>query len=177
MNVYIPLCPACGAAFNIDGSVSQIICEYCRSPIIIENAQLQGTPSSDGNPTVFDKIQSGYDLLDLGQFERAYRIFYDLVDIYPNNYRVWWGLVLAGTNNLISYIGNDQIFRSEAQNALRFSPKNESFEIENKYNDYVNRVNSLMAEQYQNDARRNQFYNPSPPSWKQKPTKKGFWKK
>ena len=97
IDIQVPLCPTCGAVLKIIEGTTRVKCQFCRNTVVVTEAIKQGRISVDGIPTLADRIDSGYTFLEMGDYDRAFVAFNHAIQIAPNNYRVWWGLVLVGT--------------------------------------------------------------------------------
>ena len=96
---------------------------------------------------ITERTNTGYSLLKLRQYDKAYAMFDEVLQFAPNSSRAWWGLVLAGTENFM-YYGNG-IFKTEALNAIKYTTdRDEIKRMRSLYNDFIARVNENLDNKY-----------------------------
>ncbi|GFI18605.1 hypothetical protein IMSAGC009_03781 [Lachnospiraceae bacterium] len=147
IDLQVPLCPMCGGVLKIESGATSVKCKWCRNTVLVFEAKKQGRISVDGIPTLADRIDSGYTFLNIGDYERAFEAFDYAIQIAPNNYRVWWGLVLVGTEKFTTY--RDGIFKKQALNAVNLAPDQVSKnKMRSQYNKYIEAVNNDLEYHY-----------------------------
>lgn len=147
IDLQVPLCPMCGGVLEIGSGATSVKCKWCRNTVLVLEAKKQGQISVDGIPTLADRINSGYTFLNTGDYDRAYESFNYAIQIAPNNYKIWWGLVLVGTENFSTY--RDGIFKRQALNAVKFAPNKASQDrMRSQYNNYIESVNRNLDYHY-----------------------------
>lgn len=147
IDIQVPLCPMCGAVLNVTEGASSVKCKFCRNTVIVTEAVKQGRISVDGIPTLADRIDSGYTFLEIGDYDRAFVAFNHAIQIAPNNYRVWWGLVLAGTKNFTTFANGT--FKEYALKAVEFAPDKLSEEnMRAQFNRYIDAANRRLDYTY-----------------------------
>lgn len=113
-------CTNCGGHLTVDESKEAGICPHCQQPYIMEkainyynttnvtnidtiNAEVVNVESSDSADNLY---KAGQTNLDFRDFDKASDIFQKMTDTYPQDYRGWYGLILAKTLNLQGEILN-----------------------------------------------------------------------
>ena len=102
-------CTSCGAHLKVDSLKDAAICQYCNTPFIVEKAiqyhkneisicNSNVTINNYGCNGVESKLQAAKKLYDIGEVEEAEKIYSNLKNICPDDYRVWWGLFNCNNN-------------------------------------------------------------------------------
>lgn len=155
IDLQVPLCPMCGGVLKIESGATSVKCKYCRNIVLVLEAKKQGRISVDGIPTLADCIDSGYTFLKMEDFDHAFEAFNRAIQIAPNNYKVWWGLVLVGTENFTTY--KDGVFKKQALTAVKLAPDQATQNrIRSQYNKYIEAVNQSLDYQYGDGWKQNQ---------------------
>jgi len=104
-------CTSCGAILKVDPEKDAFICEYCGSAVITKESieyyiqyitnNIYANEVHVHNGFDIDKrIKAAEQYIEFGDFEKAEEIFETITDAFPSDYRGWWGLILAKTENL-----------------------------------------------------------------------------
>lgn len=89
-------CPTCGGSLDMNEDFSRIFCENCHAEYDPRTSQLLAAPDATGD----DIVKNAEILVSLGDFDRAERIYEQMVDTYADDWRGWWGLILSKTHDL-----------------------------------------------------------------------------
>lgn len=104
-------CTSCGAVLKVDDGLDAAVCEYCRTPFIIEKAINNYQIHNDvtiqnsevhihGGLTSEEKIKNAMDLLDIHRsYDKAEEQFRIIIEECPNDYRGWIGLIRTKTHD------------------------------------------------------------------------------
>lgn len=147
IEIQVPLCPMCGAVLQVKEGDTTVKCKFCRNIVIVTEAIKQGKLSVDGVPTLAEHINSGYKLLEMEDYDRAWKAFDYAIQLAPNNYKIWWGFVLVGTENFTTF--NNGTFKKEALKAVEYAPdKFTEDSMRTQYNKYIEKVNNCLDYTY-----------------------------
>ena len=111
----MPLVPAkcisCGAILKVDDTLDAAVCDYCRTPFIIDKAinnytinnqytiNAAGVNIVNGLSTE-DKLNNADTFLNVHKdYAKAEKFYSEATDEEPSNYRGWWGLLAINTHN------------------------------------------------------------------------------
>jgi len=145
----LALCPTCGGALDIKSDNKIMKCRFCRNTILFQEAIKQGKVAVDGIPTLADKINAGYTFLKHRDYVNALSHFRNALSLAPNNYKLWWGIVLAGTRDFTYYDEGIGIYKKEAKAAIEYAiDENEIDGMRSQYNSYIDRVNDDLDFRY-----------------------------
>lgn len=127
----MPLVPAkctqCGASLDVDSSQEAAICPHCKTPFITEkainnfnttnvtnidtiNAEVVNVESSDSASNLSRTAET---LTNFGEWDKARDIYVKITQMYPFDWRGWYGLLQTNTHNF-----QLQFERYEEYNAL-----------------------------------------------------------
>jgi DNA-directed RNA polymerase subunit RPC12/RpoP len=101
-------CPNCGASLEITTDNKEIICNYCRTPIILDEEIIKVEHTIQEN-TIKEKIKVANTYLnEFEDYEQAYKEYGKLTHEYPYEPEVWLGLVLCITKKFTEIkVGTD----------------------------------------------------------------------
>lgn len=107
----MPLVPAectqCGATLEVDDSCTSATCPFCKMVFVTEKAinnyntnyttnigslHADVVNISDDNSRD-NKVKAGDAFIKMGDYKSAYKIFKDMANEHPYDYRGWWGII------------------------------------------------------------------------------------
>lgn len=113
----MPLVPAectqCGATLEVDASCKSATCPFCKMVFVTEKAinnyntnyttnigslHADVVNISDDNSRD-NKVKSGDAFIKMGDYKSAYKIFNDMANEHPYDYRSWWGIIRTHTKD------------------------------------------------------------------------------
>lgn len=133
----MPLVPArctqCNGILNVDPSKDAAICPHCQTPFITEKVinnynttnvtnigslhadvvQLSDTHSID------NRVKSGETFIKLGDYAKAQKVFEELIEDCPYDYRSWFGMIKVFSDNF----QNTTISRAQLTNIENYYAK------------------------------------------------------
>ena len=98
-------CPACGAGIQVPDDMQKTFCSYCGSSIVSEEAiklnkvQVIGTVEVSGIATLDRLIQNAEANMKINEIGRARKVYEQITEDYPDDYRGWWGLLRCCTSD------------------------------------------------------------------------------
>ncbi|MDD4718611.1 MAG: hypothetical protein PHY00_02205 [Bacilli bacterium] len=135
-------CPNCGANLKLSKENENVICDYCRQTIIVDDAvacyklKLSGTVSIEGIQSNFELINSANELLKMNEYLQAKRQFQEFTEKCPDNYQGWLGLLICRTRNF-SIKDNNYLFENDVKkyhvNFMKTAPD----EVKSEYTDII----------------------------------------
>jgi len=87
-------CSACGASLEVDSRLEVGYCQYCGTKFMLSEHVNINVKIDNGND---NKIIMANEYLESGNFERAEKIYKDVLLNDINNYQAWWGRYLCET--------------------------------------------------------------------------------
>ena len=146
-------CPECGGNVVVDSGKDAWICDFCKTPFIvetainnyntynqntynIENAEIHVTEKSDEEHLNSAEIF----LTKIGNKNEARRIFEEVSKRSPQNYKSWWGLARIETNDFEfneTYLDNYKQGKKYAENAMAVADRDVAIELKEKWNSFV----------------------------------------
>ena len=109
-------CPNCKSNLEVDSDKYEFICDYCRTPILLDDEIVKVEHTVIGKENVIDKereenlkIARTY-LYDFKDYDKAYKIYKELSEKYPYEPEIWIGLVISITDNFTrhtTYFSNE----------------------------------------------------------------------
>ena len=102
-------CTNCGGTLQVDDSNDAAICQYCGTPFIVEKAvqnyqihnsyQIQNANIIMNDDKSFEKRLASAEeyLYYLRDYAAAYKIYDEIEDIAPGNFKVWYGKICSRT--------------------------------------------------------------------------------
>jgi len=137
-------CTNCGGEIQVNEKSESGFCMYCGGKIIIKEAvqkmKIDGKVQVDGINTADKLAKNGETFLILEEYEKARKTFKKLSEQFPEDYRGWWGVVRAYTDNLTfsdklrkmfsqgSYDSLYDCSRSERQELLSLLPHYDNYD-------------------------------------------------
>lgn len=119
---FVPgLCPNCGAKLKIDSNQEAAVCEFCGTPFIVEkdinNNKITNITNIDnlhaeqvvinGQNKLEELIKSGETFIQFRDYLSAEKSFKNVTEEFPYDYRGWWGLIRAKSNDFNGYLENE----------------------------------------------------------------------
>lgn len=109
MSVRILSCELCGST-NVVRQNGIFVCQHCQTKYSVEDAKkmmLGDIPAKESaeNAAAFPlekNLQRAEKMLELGKFTDSYNMFTEISKQHPDDYRGWWGIARACSNNLVS---------------------------------------------------------------------------
>lgn len=107
----VPLVPAictqCGSKLEVDPSTEAAVCPYCHTPFITEKAINNYNTTNITNignlhanvvnvsdsQSIDNRVKSGETFIRLNDYASAEKVFSELTETCPYDYRGWWGLI------------------------------------------------------------------------------------
>lgn len=126
MKLVSAMCPNCGAQLELDENMEKGFCMYCGSQIIVQDAvqkykiELSGRVSVEGILSAEDFAKNGDTFMSIGNIQQAYEAFRELSTKYPDDFRGWWGLVRAVTNDFSLMPSETNYHTEERQMAAEY---------------------------------------------------------
>ncbi len=137
------ICKSCGAQINVDDIDLNGFCEceYCHvSQKVIEVITI------DGLPTVKSLLGSASLSMENGNYEKAVKLYNEVINIKPNCHEAWWGLYICN-----AYF--DAFYNYEDKYGNR-GPLTKANIMQNTINKYAARAIEYAPEQTANSYRR-----------------------
>lgn len=149
-------CPECGGILNIYESQNIAICPFCNMPYIVEkaisnyninevkiqhasniNAQIVNIDSKETD-RMFDSANT---LLNIGEYEKAYLLYQNLINTHASDYKLWLNLVLSITKDF-SYLELNKLQVNQIQKYFQNAVNIAKIDISEttKFNDYIEKV-------------------------------------
>ncbi len=115
-------CGNCGGTIQMNEGMKSGVCPFCGTPYVAEdvvNNYYTTNTYNIGSAEI--KLEDGssireryetaeFYLTKLKQYDRAEKVFLELTDVAPNDYRCWWGLVRTGTGCFSDYsVGENRL--------------------------------------------------------------------
>lgn len=137
-------CTSCGADLKVDSNLDIGFCQYCGTKFILSEKINVNVKIDNGNN---NKIMMANQYIQEGNFEKAEKIFKDVLIYDINNYQAWWGRYLFETyySKYYGYVNRygetnayikANIIRTNlgyAYNAIKNAP----LEIANEYRKFI----------------------------------------
>lgn len=126
MKLVSAMCPNCGAQLELDENMEKGFCMYCGSQILVQDAvqkykiELSGRVSVEGILSAEDLAKNGETFMKIGNIQQAYEAFSELSTKYPDDFRGWWGLVRAVTEDFSLMPSETNYHTQERQMAAEF---------------------------------------------------------
>jgi len=87
-------CSACGASLEVDSSLEIGFCQYCGTKFMLgEHINVKVKIDHDND----NKILVANEYIDAGNYERAEKIFKEVLDTDITNHQAWWGRYICET--------------------------------------------------------------------------------
>lgn len=85
-------CDSCGCKYTVEQAKS-LLTE------ITGTVKIDGPVQVEGIQTVELILKNAETFVTLGDYEKAKRLYQELIDKYPQDYRGWWGIIQSGTRD------------------------------------------------------------------------------
>lgn len=162
-------CPMCNGTIEVDPYRETAVCKFCDTPFITEKAinnynttyhikidTLHAAAVHINDDSSRDnRVKSGETHIRFNDYASAEKVFREMTEKFPYDYRGWWGLIKVYSRNFTDF----NIDRSEFYNirnlyskAYEMAEPNEKALIEAKYREYSTRLEQKLNERL-NDAR------------------------
>ena len=124
----MPLVPAkctqCGASLEVDSLKDAAVCPFCNTPFVTEKAinnynitnisrieklQTENVIINDVT-SIENRVRAGETFIKLGNFQAAQETFHELTQKCPFDYRGWWGLIRAKTEDFEGFMNHSSDF-------------------------------------------------------------------
>lgn len=137
-------CPSCGASIPVQPEFEQAFCPACGNRIVIKDAiqrhkvELSGPVVVDSNIDSIYKSANGF--LQLEEWSDALQLFSKMIELDSTDYRGWWGIFLANTQNMRKFnqLGIDPPLDIKgAKNAIPMAPRVEKQKLISAYEEYL----------------------------------------
>lgn len=111
------LCTQCGSKLEIDSAQEAAICPFCKTPFVTEkainnynttnvtnigNLHADVVNVSEDNSRE-NRVLSGETFIKLEDYGKAEKVFTELTDDFPHDYRGWWGLIKVNSKNFTDF--------------------------------------------------------------------------
>ncbi|MBR6073517.1 MAG: hypothetical protein IKP76_04280 [Bacilli bacterium] len=137
-------CPNCGANLKVNSDDESVKCEFCEQTIIINDAiacyklKVSGTVSVNGISSNADLIESGNELISIGEFLKAKKCFKEFSEKCPKDYQGWLGLLICRTRNF-RIKDNNILFQKDVENYYSHFKSTAPKEISDQYYETIDR--------------------------------------
>ena len=91
MELLAGVCPQCGASIEFDASLLRGFCPFCQTEFLVKDVM---------NGAANMLVNAGETRLKLGDYTEALEKFEKVCDLYPSDYRGWWGMIKVKSRNL-----------------------------------------------------------------------------
>lgn len=171
------ICPQCGATLTVDSAKEAAICESCGTPFVVEKAINNYTSQVTNNLNIANAnvTVTGNNVEELVEkaevymtklkdYSKAFETYRKISEDFPADYRGWWGLVRAKSQNF-SLIDTVSVSNKEwlvlmYNKACLVATEEQSVSIEKKWHEYKARLDKFhfdVQERY--DAKTLEFNN------------------
>lgn len=155
MSLITSKCTNCGATIKVNPESKTGICEFCGAEYVtqdvINNYYVNNNYStvqyvtknvtSNGSLEAEEYIRNGDIFLSLNMLGKAKSAFFKAVELNPGDWRAWFGLVKACTNNLTDYEDNTHYeYYTKAQ---KVATPEQLVELKNCYAPYQTKHNEI----------------------------------
>lgn len=111
------LCTQCGSKLEIDSAQEAAICPFCKTPFVTEkainnynttnvtnigNLHADVVNVSEDNSRE-NRVLSGETFIKLKDYGKAEKVFTELTNDFPHDYRGWWGLIKVNSKNFTDF--------------------------------------------------------------------------
>lgn len=135
-------CPNCGGHLKIEEGTTKTVCEYCKKDIIIDDESIKlkvsGKVSVDGIKTDKDLINSANELLDMGEYIKAKKIFDQFATNNPDQYQGWLGLLICRTRNF-QIRDNNILFENDIEKYYKYYQRTAPQDVKDEYFETIDR--------------------------------------
>ena len=149
-------CSCCGGKLTMQAD-GVAVCQFCGmeyTPDAVQKmiVELQGSVQVEGVDTADILFKRGETFFSLGDRGKAWDIFSKMSNLYPDDYRGWWGLtrLLDWDNYFRGIAGQKQEMPVVCQRAMRFAPEGKQAEIRSFYEQKAAEIGSRVNTNYAN---------------------------
>ncbi len=152
-------CTNCGATLEIDSAKDAVICPHCSSAFIAEkainyynttlvtnvetlHAEVVNIAESNQLETL---IKSGETFLQFNDFTSAEKAFRKVTEVYPYDYRGWWGRIVCKTKGFLEPILKNNELNEWFGRVKQLISGGECVLLEKQYVEYLKTVSCLAA--------------------------------
>lgn len=132
-------CPECGGELTVDEKKKEAVCQYCGTSFMISNPEVH----VHNGQSMEEKLNNAETFLTVHQdFEKAYTIFEQIANEFPNDYRGWWGMARAATHEFqdVDHHGKSE---SNVRHAQNVAPEAVRIEINETWQEYQRRCKEM----------------------------------
>ena len=152
------MCTNCGGILQVDKSKDAAVCPYCSTPYIVEKAinnyQINNQYNIENSNVYINngisaekKLENAEAILSVHHdCEKAERLFKEVAELLPMDYRAWWGIVRAQTGEF-AYFGFDNDELDEVREYMKSAIKvagDKKDAIIKKWDKYMSDYNTLI---------------------------------
>lgn len=155
-------CENCGGILQVDSNLKAANCPHCGVAYIIQDAinyynnvnKINSLHAE--NVTVVDdtsakaRLDAANAYIKLEKYKDAYSEYNRVVDLTPQDYRGWWGLIVAGTHEFTRRIKSAKklnLYNDFAESVKKLSTPEESSALIEQWTDYLSSEESRNQEE------------------------------
>lgn len=132
-------CSQCGGDLIVDAGKKTAVCPYCGTSFMISNPEVH----IHNGQSKEEKLRNAETFLTVHQdFKKAYTIFEQIANEFPDDYRGWWGMVRASTGKF-QCTDYDLVQQNESivKHAKNVASEEMKTQINATWQEYYNRCN------------------------------------
>ena len=156
-------CENCGGNLSVDSGLKAANCPHCGAAYVVQDAinnfntfnkidklhaeVLNVVDDSSGKA----RLEAAEAYLKLEKYKSAYNEYCYVVDVMPQEYRGWWGLVESGTHKFTRRIKSDKkltLYADFVDSVRKLTTQEESAELIKKWTDYSDAEKAKNQEEY-----------------------------
>ena len=151
------LCTQCGSQLEIESSQEAAVCPYCNTPFVVEKAinnynttnvtnieKLHANVVNVSTDNSLDnRLRSGDTYIKFGEYEQAEGVFGKITEEYPYDYRGWWGLIRAKTDDISNIDVSKKVYNFVCECYKKvdlLAPKDKKEQLSSEFEDYSNKT-------------------------------------
>lgn len=152
------VCTNCGGSLEVDSSQKAAICPHCKQAYIVEEAinnyvthiehlHAENVTINDDR-TAAARLEAGEADLKLKHWPEAEKVFKEVCDLTPQDYRGWWGRIRAITQEFTAdlFHGDEIATLNDLFNSVStFLDGPENTGITQTFNSYIGRVTEINS--------------------------------
>lgn len=152
-------CDICGGKLKMSsGEIA--VCESCGMEHTKERVkekvqEIKGTVEIKGS-TAGDIVHRAETFIELGEFGKAYEQFKQLTELFPEDYRGWWGLIRCHTNDFKDEMSLDDTTGLWFQRAIKFCDETTVSKLKDTYQSKIELRNHMLEQAKQEELREKQ---------------------
>ena len=134
------VCPNCNATLELNSEDKITKCKYFGATIMIDDGtvKINGNVSIDGIQTDRELIDNANELLDMGEFIKAKRLFEEFSTKNPDKYQGWLGLIICRTRNF-KIKDNNILFENDVKKYFKYFNRTAPPKIKEEYFETIDR--------------------------------------